>query len=223
MLLPDALAAKKKRWALVYPNFEYGQSAAAAFKEMMKAKQPDVEFVTEQASAARQDRCRRGGAGDRRRQARRDFQRAVRRRSDQVRPRGLDPRHIQGSRRGRSAGRRAGISRSAEGRGAGRAGSSPAIPGTRSTRPSTRLFSPPTRNATTTIRGVGSIVGYLSIKSLAAGIAKAGSTDTDKLVEAFAASRSTARSARSRSAPAIIRRRWAPSSARSRSRTATAP
>ncbi len=50
MLLPDALAAKKKRWALVYPNFEYGQSAAAAFKELMKAKQPDVEFVTEQAT-----------------------------------------------------------------------------------------------------------------------------------------------------------------------------
>src|SRR5262245_31286590 len=49
MLLPDALAAKKKRWALVYPNFEYGQSAAAAFKELMKAKQPDIEFVTEQA------------------------------------------------------------------------------------------------------------------------------------------------------------------------------
>src|ERR1700742_664164 len=49
MLLPDALAAKKKRWALVYPNFEYGQSAAANFKELMKAKQPDIEFVTEQA------------------------------------------------------------------------------------------------------------------------------------------------------------------------------
>jgi branched-chain amino acid transport system substrate-binding protein len=49
MLLPDALAAKKKRWALVYPNFEYGQSAVAAFKELMKAKQPDIEFVTEQA------------------------------------------------------------------------------------------------------------------------------------------------------------------------------
>jgi branched-chain amino acid transport system substrate-binding protein len=50
MLLPDALAAKKKRWALVYPNFEYGQSAATAFKELLKAKQPDVEFVTEQAT-----------------------------------------------------------------------------------------------------------------------------------------------------------------------------
>src|SRR6202045_2106925 len=49
MLLPDALAAKKKRWALAYPNFEYGQSAAANFKALMKAKQPDIEFVTEQA------------------------------------------------------------------------------------------------------------------------------------------------------------------------------
>jgi branched-chain amino acid transport system substrate-binding protein len=32
---------------------------------------------------------------------------------------------------------------------------------------------------------VGSIVGYLTVKSLAAGIAKAGSTDTEKLVAAF--------------------------------------
>src|SRR5205807_10140606 len=36
MLMPDAIAAKKKRWALVYPNFEYGQSAVAAFKDMLK-------------------------------------------------------------------------------------------------------------------------------------------------------------------------------------------
>jgi branched-chain amino acid transport system substrate-binding protein len=49
MLMPDIVAAKKKRWALVYPNFEYGQSSAAAFKELLKSKQPDVEFVTEQA------------------------------------------------------------------------------------------------------------------------------------------------------------------------------
>ena len=47
--MPEAIAAKKKRWALVYPNFEYGQSAAENFKEMMKKAQPDVEFVTEQA------------------------------------------------------------------------------------------------------------------------------------------------------------------------------
>jgi branched-chain amino acid transport system substrate-binding protein len=50
MLMPGTVAAKKKRWALVYPNFEYGQAAVAAFKQLIKAKQPDVEFVTEQAT-----------------------------------------------------------------------------------------------------------------------------------------------------------------------------
>ena len=50
MLVPEALKAKKKRWAIVYPNYEYGQSAAATFKEMMKKAQPDVEFVAEQAT-----------------------------------------------------------------------------------------------------------------------------------------------------------------------------
>jgi len=49
MLVPDAAALKKKRWALVYPNYEYGQSAAATFKQLLKAAQPDVEFVAEQA------------------------------------------------------------------------------------------------------------------------------------------------------------------------------
>ena len=49
MLIPDAAKLKKKRWAIVYPNYEYGQSATAAFKKLLKEKQPDVEFVTEQA------------------------------------------------------------------------------------------------------------------------------------------------------------------------------
>jgi branched-chain amino acid transport system substrate-binding protein len=49
MLVPGAAAMKKKRWAVVYPNYEYGQSAAASFKALLKAAQPDVEFVAEQA------------------------------------------------------------------------------------------------------------------------------------------------------------------------------
>lgn len=49
MLVPEAAALKKKRWAIVYPNYEYGQSAAATFKQLLKAAQPDVEFVAEQA------------------------------------------------------------------------------------------------------------------------------------------------------------------------------
>ncbi len=49
MLVPEAGKLKKKRWALVYPNYEYGQTAIATFKQLLKAAQPDVEFVTEQA------------------------------------------------------------------------------------------------------------------------------------------------------------------------------
>ncbi|MDF2995150.1 MAG: Extracellular ligand-binding receptor [Xanthobacteraceae bacterium] len=50
MLLPEAIAANKKRWAIVYPNYEYGQSAVETFKAKLKAAQPDVEFVAEQAT-----------------------------------------------------------------------------------------------------------------------------------------------------------------------------
>ncbi len=49
MLVPEAAKLKKKRWAIVYPNYEYGQSAVATFKSLLKAAQPDVEFVAEQA------------------------------------------------------------------------------------------------------------------------------------------------------------------------------
>ena len=51
MLVPEAVKLKKKRWALIYPNYEYGQSAVNTFKQLLKAAQPDVEFVTEQAPA----------------------------------------------------------------------------------------------------------------------------------------------------------------------------
>ncbi len=49
MLIPEAVKLKKKRWAVVYPNYEYGQSAASTFKQLLKSAQPDVEFVGEQA------------------------------------------------------------------------------------------------------------------------------------------------------------------------------
>ena len=50
MLVPEAAKLKKKRWALVYPNYEYGQSAVATFKKLLTASQPDVEFVSDQAT-----------------------------------------------------------------------------------------------------------------------------------------------------------------------------
>jgi branched-chain amino acid transport system substrate-binding protein len=51
MLVPEAAKLKKKRWAIVYPNYEYGQSATASFKKLMSQAQPGVEFVAEQAPA----------------------------------------------------------------------------------------------------------------------------------------------------------------------------
>lgn len=49
MLVPEAVKLKKKRWAIVYPNYEYGQSATASFKQLLARAQPGVEFVAEQA------------------------------------------------------------------------------------------------------------------------------------------------------------------------------
>ena len=49
MLIPEAAKLKKKRWAIVYPNYEYGQSATASFKKLLAKAQPGVEFVAEQA------------------------------------------------------------------------------------------------------------------------------------------------------------------------------
>jgi branched-chain amino acid transport system substrate-binding protein len=50
MLVEEAAKLNRKRWAIVYPNYEYGQSATANFKQLLKARQPDVEFVSEQAA-----------------------------------------------------------------------------------------------------------------------------------------------------------------------------
>jgi branched-chain amino acid transport system substrate-binding protein len=51
MLVPEAAKLNKKRWAIVYPNYEYGQSATASFKKLLSRAQPGVEFVSEQAPA----------------------------------------------------------------------------------------------------------------------------------------------------------------------------
>ena len=120
MLVPEAAKLKKKRWVVVYPNYEYGQSAAATFKAMLKKLQPDVEFVARPGDAARPHRGRRRRAGARRRQARRDLQRPVRRRPVEVRARGQHARPVQGPPGREPADRRARVHRAAARRGAGR-------------------------------------------------------------------------------------------------------
>ena len=48
MLVDEAEKLPAKRWAVIAPNYEYGQSAVASFKALLKARRPDVEFVAEQ-------------------------------------------------------------------------------------------------------------------------------------------------------------------------------
>jgi branched-chain amino acid transport system substrate-binding protein len=48
MLVEEAAKLPAKRWATLAPNYEYGQSAVASFKSLLKARRPDVEFVAEQ-------------------------------------------------------------------------------------------------------------------------------------------------------------------------------
>jgi branched-chain amino acid transport system substrate-binding protein len=48
-MVPFAAKLNKKRWAVVYPNYEYGQSAVATFKKLLTEAQPGVEFIADMA------------------------------------------------------------------------------------------------------------------------------------------------------------------------------
>ncbi len=48
MLAAEAAKNPAKRWAAIAPNYAYGKDAVKSFKEVLKALRPDVEFVAEQ-------------------------------------------------------------------------------------------------------------------------------------------------------------------------------
>ncbi len=48
MLAEQAAKLPARRWASVAPNYEYGQSAVAVFKQLLSAKRPDIEWVEAQ-------------------------------------------------------------------------------------------------------------------------------------------------------------------------------
>jgi branched-chain amino acid transport system substrate-binding protein len=51
MLAEEAVKLPARKWALVAPNYEYGQSAIKWFKELLQKARPDVQFVAEQYPA----------------------------------------------------------------------------------------------------------------------------------------------------------------------------
>ncbi|HEX3858587.1 MAG TPA: ABC transporter substrate-binding protein [Pseudolabrys sp.] len=184
MLMPATVAAKKKRWALVYPNFEYGQSAVAAFKQLLKAKQPDVEFVTEQATPlgkldagavvqaiddAKPDAIFNVEfGGDLAKLVREGNTRGVFKNRPVIsllsgEPEYLDPLKDE-----------APVGWTVTG-----------YPWDKIKTPEHVAFVNAYKKKYNDYPRLGSVVGYVTMKSLAAGIAKAKSTDTDKLVAAF--------------------------------------
>ncbi len=48
MLVEDAAKLPAKRWVTVAPNYEYGTSAVKWFKQLLLARRPDVTFVADQ-------------------------------------------------------------------------------------------------------------------------------------------------------------------------------
>jgi branched-chain amino acid transport system substrate-binding protein len=184
MLMPDAVAAKKKRWALIYPNFEYGQSAASWFKQMLKKAQPDVEFVTEQATP-----LGKVDAG------------AVAQAVDDAKPDGIfnvlfgpDLAKLvrEGTTRGTFKNRTVVSLLSGEPEYLDPLKDEAPVgwivtgyPWDEITTPVHKAFVAAYQKRWNDYPRLGSVVGYVTMHSLAAGIGKAGATDTDKLIAAF--------------------------------------
>jgi branched-chain amino acid transport system substrate-binding protein len=184
MLMPAAISAGKKRWAIVYPNYEYGQSAAASFKQLLKKAQPDVEFVTEQAPPLGKI-----DAG------------AVAQAIDDAKPDaifnvlfGADLAKFvrEGGTRGVFKNRTVVSLLSGEPEYLDPLKDEAPVGWTVTGYPWNKIKTPEHVAFLTAYQKkfndyprLGSVVGYVTIKSLAAGIAKANSTDTEKLVAAF--------------------------------------
>ena len=184
MLMPGAVAANKKRWALVYPNFEYGQSAAAAFKELLKKEQPDAQIVTEQAPplgkidagavAQAIDDAKPDAifnvefGGDLAKFVREGTTRGIFKNRFVVSLLSGEPEYLDPLKDEAPAGWLV-----------------TGYPWNKINTPAHKAFVDAYQKKYNDYPRLGSVVGYVTIKSIAAGLAKAKSTDTEKLIEAF--------------------------------------
>jgi len=182
MLLPAAAKLPAKRWATVAPNYEYGQSAVRWFKTLMKAQRPDVEFVADQFPAF----------------GKIDAGATVQALAD-AKPDGLfnvlfgpDLTNFvrQGNTRGLFEGRDVVSVLTGEPEYLLPLGDETPegwlVTGYPVSQvPSARAFESAYQDRFKQAPRMGSVVGYTLIHSIAAGIAKSGSTETDKLIAGF--------------------------------------
>lgn len=184
MLVPEAAKLKKKRWAIVYPNYEYGQSAVATFKKLLKQAQPDVEFVAEQAPPL--GKVDAGSVVQALADAKPDAIFNVLFAAD------LGKFVREGNTRGLFEGREVVSLLTGEPEYLDPLRSEApknwvvtGYPWYAIDTPENKTFVEAYRKKFNDTPRVGSVVGYAAVKSIAAGLKKAGSTDSDKLAAAF--------------------------------------
>ena len=184
ILAEEAAKLPAKRWVTVAPNYEYGQSAVKWFRQILSAKRPDVQFVGEQWPA-----LGRIDAG------------ATVQALEGMKPEGIfnvlfgpDLTNFvrQGNTRGLFEGRGVASMLTGEpeyldplGDEAPESWIVTGYPGEAIDTPAHRAFAEAYRAKYKAKPMCGSLVGFSLIHSIAAGIARAGALDPDKLVEGF--------------------------------------
>ncbi|MBN8747679.1 Leucine-, isoleucine-, valine-, threonine-, and alanine-binding protein [Xylophilus ampelinus] len=183
-VVAEAAKLKKKRWALIYPNYEYGQAAVAAFKENLKKVQPDVEFVAEQAPPL--GKIDAGAVSQAIADAKPDAIFNVMFGSD------LTKLAREGKTRGLFTGREVVSLLTGEPEyldplkdDAPAGWIVTGYPYANIDTPEHKAFIAAYQKKYNDYPRLNSVVGYATVKALAAGIQKAGSTDTEKLIAAF--------------------------------------
>ncbi len=183
-LVPKAAALKQKRWAIVYPDYEYGLSALNSFKALLKAQQPDVEFVTE--IAAPLGKVDAGSVVQALADAKPDAIFNILFATD------LSRFVREGNTRGLFEGRKVVSLLTGEpeymdalGKEAPTGWIITGYPWYALDTPENKAFVQAYRTRFNDYPRLGSVVGYASLMSIAEGLKKAQSTDTDKLIEAF--------------------------------------
>ena len=184
MLADDAAKLKAKRWVTVAPNYEYGQSAVKWFKQLLTERQPDVEFVGEQWPAL--GKIDAGATVSALAELKPDAIYNVTFGAD------LTNFVRQGNTRGLFEGR--GVVSVLTGEPEYLLPLGEETPGgwivtgypvDSLTDPANKKFIDAYKAKYNELPKMGSIVGYALINSIVAGIAKAGSTDTEKMADAF--------------------------------------
>jgi branched-chain amino acid transport system substrate-binding protein len=184
MLVDDAAKLGAKRWATVAPNYEYGQSAVKWFKQLLAQRQPDVEFVGEQWPALGKIDAGATAAALARTKPDAIFNVTF----------GPDLTNFvrQGNTRGLFEGRGVVSMLTGEPEYLGPLGDETPVgwivtgyPVESVTDPANAAFIAAYKSRFNEMPKMGSVVGYALIQSIAAGIAKSGSTDTEKMADGF--------------------------------------